>query len=76
MRWLKPLAHFVWGALTSFMTMVDPSLAAIMASSFIAYEIVEKWSKGDRGYPEIRQFIYGVALGATAALVKSLVLAP
>ena len=61
--WVAKSAHFALGVLTAKLTTVNPLLAVIVFASFLAYELVEKWTIRDAGYPEIREYLLGLVAG-------------
>lgn len=73
-------AHYAVGAITGAIARRAPVLAGILAGGFFLYQVIEmirkyqinKASK-DYAYPEIRQFLLGFGLGATAEVADAVV---
>ena len=43
----------------------------VLAAGFLAYQIMGAWRKGDSGYPEVKEFLIGMAIPMVYTRVNS-----
>jgi len=62
---LTKLGHAVFGFLSTVATIVSPVLPIVSFILFVIYEVDEYFHLNDEAYQEIREYLYGVAVGLT-----------
>ena len=65
--WLRVFnkgAHLAIGMVAGWNA--EKPIAPMATAAFIAYQAIEVASKGDKGYPEVKEFGVGLAIGAVA----------
>lgn len=67
---LTSLAHVFGGLLTALVSIHNPVLAVLMALTFIIYELDEDWHISDEAFKDIKEFIYGLFIGALIEAVR------
>ena len=65
---INRLAHFTIGLGVGLFAHRPAALTATQA--FIAYQGIEAYSKGDKGYPEVRQFAWGFGVGLALRYIQ------
>ena len=54
-------AHFAIGFAVG--VCADKPSAPIAGATFLAYQAIEAYTKGDAGYPEVKEYAYGMGIG-------------
>jgi len=67
------LAHHIWGFMISIVSLVSPTLSAIMFIGFIIYELDEEWHIKDKSYKDIKEMLIGMGIGAVIAIIATLI---
>jgi hypothetical protein len=62
---LTKLGHAVFGFISTVAVLINPILPALSAILFVIYEVDECFHLNDEAYQEIREYLYGVAVGLT-----------
>ena len=62
---LTKLGHAVFGFISTVAVLINPVLPALSAILFVIYEVDEYFHLHDEAYEEIREYLYGVAVGLT-----------
>ena len=63
MKYFNKLAHFAIGIYVGYR--IDKPIAPLATATFLAYQAIEVKAKGDRGYPEVKEFGIGIGIGRT-----------
>ena len=58
------IAHFGIGFVVG--VCADKPSAPIAAATFLTYQCVEAYTKHDKGYPEVREYAWGLGCGVAA----------
>jgi len=62
---LTRIGHAVFGFTSTLAVLINPVLPALSAALFVLYEVDECFHLNDEAYQEIREYLYGVAVGLT-----------
>ena len=68
MKYFNKLAHLLIGVWVGWR--IDKPIAGIATATFLAYQAVEVKAKGDRGYPEIKEFGVGLGIGRAMYIAR------
>jgi len=62
---LTKIGHGLFGFISTLSVLVHAILPALSAALFVIYEVDECFHLNDEAYQEIREYLYGVAVGLT-----------
>ena len=63
MRLFNKSAHVLIGIGLGYLSTRNAPFALMGTGAFLGYQAIEESSKGDLGYPEVREFGVGLAVG-------------
>lgn len=63
MRLFNKAAHVLIGIGLGYLSTRNATFALMGTGAFLGYQAIEESSKGDLGYPEVREFGVGLAVG-------------
>ena len=62
--------HVVVGYIAGALVWLSPTASCIITILFLIYEVIEKYTIKDAGYPEIRQYTAGYIVGTLAGMMN------
>jgi hypothetical protein len=62
---LTKLGHGLFGFISTVAVLISPVLPILSAALFVIYEVDEYFHLNDEAYQEIREYLYGFAVGLT-----------
>jgi len=62
-------AHIIAGYIAGAIVWLSPTASCIITLLFLIYELVEKYTIKDMGYPEIRQYTIGYIAGTLTGIL-------
>lgn len=67
---LTDIAHVLGGILAALLTPQYPVLSTLIVVVFLLYQFDESWHINDEAFADIKEFLYGLVIGASYFILK------
>ncbi len=65
--------HYIAGGITAWISMTNPVLGLTLALTFLVYEIMNDWRKGDHSYHDVLEFLIALFVVVTGLMIWEIV---